>query len=155
MITVLLVLIVFAGAFQPNAPRLFAAVVFVVVTLSHEFFMSDTDGLIYYGSAALFDMGIIMLTSGINPIHQMVTDLQRICLASVFVNFIGYFIWLSYLPPTIYDMSFMVLYAWTFIILIERNGADVGGYRVDSWLSCFRFNRPSFFGHIFGNGGQA
>jgi len=155
MITVLLSLIAVTVLFQPNAPRFFAAVVFVVITLSHEFFMSDFEGLAYYGSAALFDMGIIMLTSGINPVHQMVIDLQRICLASVFVNFMGYFIWLFYLPSTVYDMSFMVLYTWTLIILTERNGADVGGYRLDSWYSCFRFNRPSFFGHIFGNGGEA
>jgi hypothetical protein len=155
MITVLLIVIAVAVLFQPNAPRFFAAAVFVLVTLSHEFVMSDVDGLAYYGSAALFDMGIIMLTSGINPIHQMVIDLQRICLASVFINLVGYFIWLAYLPPAIYDMSFMVLYTWTLLILIERNGADVGGYRMDSWYSCFRFNRPSFFGHIFGNGGQA
>jgi len=154
MITVLLWLIAIAVLFQPNAPRFFAAFVFVAVTLTHEFFMSNTGG-VYYGTAALFDMGIIMLTSGINPVSQTVIDLQRVCLASIFVNFIGYCIYLAWLPPTVYNVSFMVLYTWTFIILIERNGTDVGGYRLDSWYSCFRFNRPSFFGHIFGNGGQA
>jgi len=154
VITVLLWLIAIAVLFQPNAPRLFGAFVFVAVTLSHEFLISDVDGLAYYGSAALFDMGIIMLVSGINPVPRMVTDLQGICMASVFINGIGYFIWLAELPPIIYDTSFMVLYTWTLLILIERNGTDVGGYRLDSWYSCFRFNRPSFFGHIFGNGGQ-
>jgi len=127
-----------AAAMQPNAPRFFAAVLFVSATLLHELFLSDTEGALYYGTAALFDLAIIILTTGISPIPRMVIDLHKICMYSIVANFFGWVLWRNYLPPLAYDTAFVVVYAWALITLIKRNGHDVGGYSMDSWRSCFR-----------------
>ena len=141
MITTILLTAIGVTVFlQPNAPRLFAAFIFAGLTLCHDIFLSHFDGLLYYGSAALLDLAIIILTSGIAPVPQMVISLHRICMASIAMNFIGWFIWFMYLPPVVYDSAFMFIYAWTLIILIKRNDTDVGGYSLDCWGSCFRFN---------------
>lgn len=136
----LISVIAFCALFQPNAPRLFAAVAFAAITLCHHVFLSDLDGLYYYGSAALFDLAIIILTSGINPVPDMVLSLHRICFVSILANLAGWILWACYLPPLAYNISFGVIYLWAVITLIKRNGDDVGGFTLGSWASCFRFN---------------
>lgn len=153
-VTILICLIIAMAFIQPNAPRLFAAVIFVGVTALHEVFFSDYDGLQYYGSAALFDLAIIILTSGINPIPKMVLSLQKICIVSIVANLVGWILWFLYYPPLLYDLAFVVIYAWTLIILIKRNGLNVGGYSMDSWASCFRFNRNPWVVYFSKNKGE-
>lgn len=154
IVTGLLIAIIVVAFLQPNAPRLFAALSFVGVTLSHELFLSNLDGLQYYGSAALFDLVIIILTSGINPVPKMVIDLHRICMVSIIANLVGWVLWFLYVPPLFYDASFVLIYAWTMITLINRNGSDVGGYTLDSWASCFRFNRHTWANYSYKHGGK-
>lgn len=143
-ITILIASLCLVTLTQPNAPRLFAALVFVGVTLSHEVFLSNYDGLSYYGGAALFDLAIIIATSGIRPLPQMVLSLHKICLVSILANFMGWVIWFLYFPPIIYDISFVVIYTWALITLIKRSGLDVGGYTLDSWAVCFCFNSSTW-----------
>lgn len=133
---------------QPNAPRLFAAALFVSITLTHELFLSDLDGLMYYGSAALFDLAIIVLTSGINPVPRMVLSLHRVCIASIIINLVGWALWFFYFPPLFYDLSFVALYAWALWVFIRRDRADVGGYSLASWASCFRFDRSPWLSYL-------
>ena len=153
-ITALFVALFVVAFIQPNAPRFFAAVAFVSITLLHELFLSDYDGLLYYGSAALFDLAIIILTSGINPVPKMVLSLHKICVASILVNLLGWVIWFFYFPPLIYDAAFVALYVWALITLINRSGLDVGGYTLDSWATCFRFNRYSWRSYSYKHGGK-
>jgi len=154
IITILMVLIIATAFIQPNAPRLYAAVIFVGATALHELFFSDYGGLQYYGSAALFDLAIIILTSGINPVPKMVLSLQKICIVSIIANLAGWVIWFLYYPPIIYDLAFVAIYAWTLITLIKRTGINVGGYTLDSWATCFRFNRYSWLNYSHKHGGK-
>lgn len=140
-ITCLIYALVVVAFIQPTAPRLFAAVSFTAIIALHEFLLSDLDGLQYYGSAALFDLLIIILTSGINPVPKMVLSLHKICIASILVNLLGWVLWFFYFPPLVYDAAFVCLYAWTLIVFIKRDKTHVGGYSMDSWATCFRFNR--------------
>lgn len=153
-ITYLIYALIVVAFIQPNAPRLFAAVLFMAVITLHEFLLSDLDGLQYYGSAALFDLLIIILTSGINPVPKMVLSLHRICIASILVNLLGWVLWFFYFPPLVYDAAFACLYAWTLIIFIIRDGVNVGGYSLDSWAACFRFNRFTWSNYFNQYGGK-
>lgn len=146
--------LVVVAILQPNAPRLFASVTFVGIVLLHEALLSDLDGSQYYGSAALFSLLIIVLTSGIYPIPKMVISLHRLCIVSIFANMFGWAIWYLYYPPLAYDLAFVAIYAWALFILIKRDGADVGGYTLDRWASCFRFNRGSWSGYFNQYGGK-
>lgn len=139
IISILLAALVLAALTQPTAPRLFAAFIFVGVTLSHDFLLSDLDGFAYYGSAALFDLCIIAATSGINPIPRTVITLHKICLVSMMANLFGWILWFSYFPPDVYNAILMATYTWALITLIIRGRADVGSFTIDSWATCFRF----------------
>lgn len=139
---------------QATAPRFFAAFVFVGVTLLHEVFLADADGLLYYGSAALFDLAIVILLSGVHPLPKMVLALQQICIVSIFVNLFGWVLWVLYLPPTAYNTSFVLLYFWALLALINRGANDVGGYTMASWATCFRFHRRTRGMGLFKHGGE-
>ena len=155
MITYLLYGMAVAALVQPNAPRLFAALVFSSLILTHDGFLSDLDGLAYYGSAALFDLLAIILMSGIHPVPRLVVRLQLICLLSVCLNAIGWALWVTYLPPLIYDWAFLALYTWAVITLIQRDGAhDVGGYTMDRWRSCIRFDRAAWVVRLLKDGNK-
>ena len=143
-ITLLIYALVIVAFLQPNAPRLFAAVIFMGITLLHEVFSSSYEGIQYYGSAALCDLAVIILTSGINPVPKMVLSLHKICIVSIFANFGGWLLWFFYYPPLAYDVTFALIYVWALIILINRDKLDVGDYTLDSWYSCVRFNRHSW-----------
>ena len=153
-ITLLIYAVLIVAFLQPNAPRFFAAVIFIGITLLHELLLSSYDGLQYYGSAALFDLAIIIITSGINPVPKMVLSLHRICIVSIFANLAGWVLWFFYYPPLAYDAAFALIYVWTLITLIKRNGLDVGGYTLDSWATCFRFNRYSWDNYSYKHGGK-
>jgi len=141
MITLLLTIICAVALIQPNITRLFGAIIFAGLTLIHDIYLSSLDGLAYYGSAALTDLAIIVLTSGIFPIPLMVVRLHYICLFSIAANAIGWVMWTAYLPPTIYDAVFVCIYVWVIISMTKRDHSDVGGYSLDSWHTCFSFNR--------------
>jgi len=148
-ITLLIYAVVIVSFIQPNAPRFFAAIIFTSITLLHELLFSSYDGLQYYGSAALFDLAVIVFTSGINPVPKMVLSLHRICIVSIFANLTGWVLWFFYYPPLVYDVTFIAIYTWTLIILVKRSGLDVGGYTMDSWNTCFRFNRRSWVSYSY------
>ena len=150
ILTLLIYAIVVVAFIQPNAPRLFAAVIFMGVTLLHELFLSSYTGLIYYGSAALLDLAIIIIISGINPVPKMVLRLHNICIVSIFANLVGWILWFFYYPPLVYDTAFAAIYIWVLITLIKRDGLNgmVGGYTVASWLTCVSFNRRAWFIHF-------
>lgn len=154
-ITYLIYALVVVAFTQPNAPRLFAAVVFVGVLSLHEAFLADVDGWLYYASAALFDLLIMAFLSGINPVPRMVVSLQRLCLASIVVNALGWVIWFLYFPPWPYDLACAAVYACALYILIRRDRADVGGFTMASWGTCFRFNRGAWVFHSNKHGGKA
>lgn len=149
MITNIIYILSAVSFLQPNAQRFFAAIVFSVITLSHDFFMSQYDGFLYYGSAALFDLFIIIITSGINPVPKMVIHLHIICMISILLNLMGWALWFFYYPPLIYNSLFIVIYLWSLVVLLRRDKDDVGGYTMDSILSCFRFNRGTWTMYLY------
>ena len=124
---------------QPTAPRFFAVAVFLCATLIHDMALTHLDGFLYYGSAALLDLFIIGVTSGIQPTPNLVIDLHRICMLSMVANLAGWLLWLAYFPPITYDVVFIGLYSWALWLFVKKDGCDVGGYSMASWSSCFRF----------------
>jgi hypothetical protein len=126
MITALLATLVVAFLFQPNRVRLYAAGCFVGVAWTHELFLSDLDGLAYYGSAALFDLGVIILTSYIRPVPPIVLRLHVVCLASILVNSMGWALWWLYLSPALYNAAFVAVYSSAVVAILWSDKADVG-----------------------------
>lgn len=154
MLLPLLYALIVAAVLQPNAPRFFAAVLFMSIAMVHELFLSNLTGLQYYGSSALFDLLIIVLTSGITPVPKMVLSIHKICIASMLINAMGWALWLLYFPPLAYNVAFLCLSAWTLAVFTKEDKADVGGYAMDSWASCFCFSRAARTRYFNKHGGK-
>lgn len=140
MITALLAALCVAMLFQPNFIRLYAVACFVGLSVAHDVFLSNLDGLPYYGSAALFDLTTIMLTAYLRPIPQIVPRLHIVCLASIIMNCFGWVLWMLYFPPIVYNQSFIALYFAAIVAILWEDHIDVGSDTMDQR----RFN---FFTH--------
>ncbi len=122
--------------FQPSRIRLCIAFVFVIITLGHDIFFSTFNGLIYYASAGFFDLFIISILNKVRPVCQTTIYLQRICLASILTNFMGWFMWMMYFDPILYDIAFIFIYSCVIIVLLKKDKQNVGLYnRMDSRVS--------------------
>lgn len=153
--TALLCVIFAASLWQPNAQRLYAALVSSVLTICHHWGCFDTEGLAYYGSAALVDLAIILALSVIDPVPKMALRLQTIAVISIIINLAGWVTWMLYIPPDWYNFAYVLLYTWVLITLLRRGKADhVGGYRNSSRRPCFRFSFSARYILDTQNGGK-
>ena len=125
-------------ALRQDGRRFPAALIFAASLLIHDVFLSELDGLLYYGSAALFDLMVITWLANLKGTSELTVNLLRISLASVVLNFTGWLMWVSYLEPSLYNISYVLLYSCAIIALIKEEGTGYGGYKLDRWASCFR-----------------
>lgn len=117
--------------FQPSQSRLFVGSVFVFVLMLHEFFFMQSDGFIYYASASLFYLGIMFITAAAAHVTRLVLDIHKICLASIFINSMGWLLWFYHFPPVIYNITYLGLHCWTIYILMQRVRRRQDEFRTD------------------------
>lgn len=132
--TALILSIVAVTLFQPNKARFAAAAIFAAITLSHETLLKEETGILYYGTAALFDLAIMIILVGMVNMTKTALTLQKICLGAILVNFGGFVLWFFYYPPIYYNIAFVVLYSWAVIALIRKDKQDVGHTRTSGLL---------------------
>jgi hypothetical protein len=165
ILTFLFGFIVLISLFQPNIRRKFAAFVFIGVAIAHDHISISWDNSVYYLSAALFNLLVIIITSSISPIPKMVVKLQRICLGFVLVNGFGL---LSELLPwvewfhgggynsvsvLVYNNAMIVLYCLTLLNFIDMTPDErERGNNLLDIRRHLRFNLRSLFYCISGNG---
>ena len=119
LVTITLILFVFGPLMQPDLDRLFVASVYIYGNVFvHEAMFSSLDGLAYYGSAALTDLLTITLLCTIVLSTKLCGKLISVCMISIILNFGGWLIWLGGLEPMVYNLSFVVLNAYTIYLLI-------------------------------------
>jgi len=105
---------------QKIPARRFVACVIAATEALHYGFFNDLDGLMYYGSAALFDLLAIILIVNLATPTVLAKQMLYISIVSIVLNYIGWTLWLTYMPPTLYNWSFVVLNLFTIICLIKR-----------------------------------
>ena len=105
---------------QKIPARRFVACVIAATEALHYGLFNDLDGLMYYGSAALFDLLAIILIVNLAIPTVLAKQLIYICFASIIFNYIGFALWITYMSPTLYNWSFVVLNLFTIICLIKR-----------------------------------
>ena len=143
IVTNLIIVIGLCSVFQSTRARRDAALIFTVITMLHELLFYDRVGLFYYGTAALFDMAIIIGTANLTVVSSLIRDIHRISLASIVLNFSGWIMWQLYLSPASYNLAFILLYTWAIAVLIKGERKGARGARLDSWAYSLRFNtRP-------------
>ena len=120
----ILAVILFAFAvmcfFQGMPSRRFVAYIIAITELLHYLLFNDSEGLLYYGSAALFDLLAIMMIAHLAIPTSLAKQVLFICSASIVMNYAGFVLWISYLSPSLYNWGFVVLNLCTIICLIKR-----------------------------------
>ena len=124
MTYILLALIAFSFAWQPNDERRFAAIVFGFFYVVHALLRPYLGAEQYFFSGAVFDLAIIYILGCMRP-QEMIHILQVLCVYSITTNYLGWQLWDMYMPPTIYENTFVAIYAASLLTLI------VGG--PDGW----------------------
>lgn len=83
------------------------------------------NGYWYYVCAAGVDLMIINTLNHVAP-SRTTYHLQRLCFVALVVNFIGWLMWFSYLPPTAYNAAFIVIYVTAVYVIYREpeNNAD-------------------------------
>ena len=135
---------------QPSAQKVFAAITFAGITSLHDLGFSDYDGLLYFVSAGVCDLAIIILVSGIRPIPRVALVLIKISLVSIVANFFGWVAWVLYYPPLAYEVSFMLIYSFAVVTLLRKGSDedDMGGFTMDCWRSCIRGYTSTWVSHF-------
>jgi hypothetical protein len=131
MITFLTLMIVGIALLQPTLDRKIVALTFASMTFIHNIFMSNLDGLAYYGTDALFYLIVIYVIGLLGRKTILTNALQKISIVAIALDSFGWLIWMLYIPPTGYNVAFMALYAWTIIILLRGEPEDVGSNAMD------------------------
>lgn len=144
ILTAVLIVLVLAAFTQPNAGRMLAACIFSSLTILYGGISAGLVGSEYYIGAAVTDLLILILVSGIYPMPRLVGRLQAICVVSIVLNFLGWSMWFFYLPPFAYDWAFIGLYVYAVYALIARDHDDVVGRGpIHSWFPRLRvYSRP-------------
>lgn len=148
MVTALLALIIAASVIQPNRHRLFAGLVYSWLLVANDMMLFEKEGFAYYGVSALFDLATIIIISCAVKVSSMAITIQKICLASICLNFLGWVMWTLYMPPVVYNSLYVVLYVCALLTLIKRNKTDVGDLASYRGCSIIRSNYNScILGH--------
>ena len=118
MLELMLLALVIALFLQPTQERSMIAFLFVGITILHYLLFADVSGLLYYSSAALFDLAIIVCTSCLTRIPKVIVNLHKICFLFVLLNFIGWLMWYFYYSPVLYNTACSFLYLAAFFVLL-------------------------------------
>lgn len=140
MILFLEILMIGALFFQPSQSRLFAGGVFISILILHEVIFSQSEGLTYYGSASLFYIGIMIITSPAAHVTRLVFDIHKICLAAITVNAFGWLLWFFYFQPAVYNIAYLGLHCWAIYVLMQRVRRKQDEFRIDWGHIGFRSN---------------
>lgn len=126
---------------QKSPARRFVGYVIVITEALHYVFFNELDGLIYYGSAALFDLLAIILIVNLAIPSSLAKQMIYISLVSIIFNYIGWGLWLTYMAPTLYNLGFVVLNLCTIVFLIKKepgHGRHEGDNSGDSIVYSYR-----------------
>lgn len=100
--------------------------VFVAPILLHDLLFRNSEGLLYYGSAALADLLIVEMLGRVRHVTSLTLKLQILSAVAVGLNLMGFLLWVSYLPPAFYENAFVAWYAVA-LLCVGRRENDIGG----------------------------
>lgn len=113
--------------------RLVLAGIFYVSAKVHEFATasfgnSDEWMLLYHGSAATVDL-LLMYCAPWLIQGRLCDDIQATCIASIFVNALGWALYLAYTPPVIYNslIAGICYVQFARLLFVDRDDADTIG----------------------------
>lgn len=125
MLTLVMIVLIVAALIRPSASGL----LFAVVTVAFDILLSDLPGMVYYAAASACDLLLIIILYYM-CISQRSRKLIVLSGISLCVNACGWVAWAAYYPPTIYNVTVLLITMVSVAIIVE-DGDDVVVARVD------------------------
>lgn len=139
MIVSLAVIILILSILQKTDERFFAACTYSILNSLHFLVLGDADGSVYYLTAAIFDIAIIYVASRTIKIVSTSIYIQRICIAEITLNFVGWVMYESYIDPFAYNIAYALLQVAMIAVLLKKDAKnDKRGYKADSRIDYIR-----------------
>jgi len=101
--------------------RQWPTLIFISLSVLHDAFLGDSDGLMYYASAVVVDYLTLLLINRTNFI-------QIACLISIILNISGYILWHLCYEPLLYNYAFLMLYTGVGILMFIEDEDNNSGY---------------------------
>ena len=140
MISSLIFIIALLSLMQDNKRRL-AALIFSLLTLSHELFFQSLPGYYYFISAAAIDGLIITVISRLRYTTKLTERLMRVCMCFILLNGGAWIMWeFSINYEFTYETIAAMMYFYIIVSLLSWDGIEDGNYKLDNWVHPFRAN---------------
>lgn len=148
----LVFIIAFLSIYQDDNRRM-TALMFTLFTLMHTIIWgkSPSNGHLYYFTAALNDLMILMIITKLSCRGKLADNLINICIGFIVANALSWFVWFKgYSIYRFHDYALNIpdvcsflsigLYVMTIIALIKKDSMENGDYKINKWFDIFRFN---------------
>ena len=136
--TCLLAIMTLAVLFQPTTERFQIALLYWFAVVGYSFIGEHIDGAGYYLIGAGLDVALITALGAIRTVSRLSIGLMIASCISILLNAVGSAMWFLYMPPTVYNDSYYLLYGAAIIIMTLKDPADVGYHQRDSVWSRVR-----------------
>lgn len=136
--TYMLAVMTLAVLFQPTTDRFVTALLYGFAVVGYSFIGEHIDGAWYYLVGAGLDVALIAALGAIRTVSRLSIGLMIASCISIFLNAVGSVMWFLYMPPTVYNDSYYLLYGAAIILMTLKDPADVGHHQRDSVWSRIR-----------------
>lgn len=128
ILSALMVALIALSIAQRDRTRFAAAFCFSAAIVVHDAVFRNSDGSVYFLSAAAVDLLVMSALSRISEPCKVVSGLQRVCLLSTIINTVGWVAWYAFVPSAWYGTAFIALYAYAATILLDGTRDNVGRF---------------------------
>ena len=136
--TYLLALMTLAVLFQPTTDRFVTALLYWIAIVGYGTIGDQIDAPWMYLVGAGLDVALIAALGAIRTVSRLSIGLMIASCISILLNAVGSAMWFIYMPPTVYNDSYYLLYGATIILMTLKDPADVGHHQRDSVWSRIR-----------------
>ena len=113
-----------------------AVLIFSLLTFNYNIvgmMIDDSQGLLFYAGAAFTDVVIITLLRSLDKLDQLVIKLQNVCKWFIYINLLGWVLWVSYINPIVYNIACTILYLRAIVFIYKDGVRDVyGSHELDN-----------------------
>ena len=136
--TCLLAVMTLAVLFQPTMERFQIALMYWFAVVGYSFIGGHIGSAWYYLVGAGLDVALIAILGAIRTVSRLSIGLMITSCISILLNAVGSAMWFFYMPPTVYNDSYCLLYGAAIILMTLKDPADVVHHQRDSVWSRIR-----------------
>lgn len=128
----LLAIMTMAVLFQPTTERFKMSLLYWFAVVGYAWIGDAIDAPWYYLGGAFVDLLVIGTLASVVTDSRLVVHLMIVSTISIILNTFGFASWLFYMPPTIYDETYLFLYGLAIILMTLKEPDYVGHHQRSS-----------------------